>query len=135
MALRGARGIPDLSVKLVIDVNLSPRWVGSLGALGVEAVHWSTIGPLDAEDATILAWAKESGSVLLTCDLDFGAILAASGASGPSVIVIRARDVLPDAMASAVASLVLDLHDELESGVLVSVDAGQARARILPLTG
>ena len=108
---------------------------GVLGALGVEAVHWSTIGPLDAEDATILAWAKESGSVLLTCDLDFGAILAASGASGPSVIVIRARDALPEAMASAVASLVGDLRDELDRGALVSLDADQARARVLPLTG
>jgi predicted nuclease of predicted toxin-antitoxin system len=122
-------------VKLVIDVNLSPRWVGSLAALGVDSVHWSTIGQLDAEDTTILAWAKESGSVLLTCDLDFGAILAASGAASPSVIVIRARDVLPEAMASAVASLVADLRDELDRGALVSLDAGQARARVLPLTG
>jgi predicted nuclease of predicted toxin-antitoxin system len=45
-------------VKLVTDVNLSPRWVGSLAALGVDSVHWSTIGQVDAEDTTILPRAK-----------------------------------------------------------------------------
>lgn len=122
-------------MKVVIDVNLSPRWVESLSVLGVESVHWSTVGALDAADSAILAWTKERGFVLLTCDLDFGAILAASGASGPSVIVIRGRDVLPESMVTHVAAVVGDLTAELSQGVLVSVDAEQARMRILPLTG
>lgn len=121
-------------MRLVVDVNLSPRLVQALGAYGVDAVHWSALGPLDAEDAVLLAWARSNQSVLLTCDLDFGAILAASGASGPSVVVIRGRDVLPESMAASVSAVVRDLHDELYRGALGSLDADQARVRILPLT-
>ncbi len=41
-------------------------------------------------------WARPSGYVVFTHDLDFGALLAASHAGGPSVIQVRAQDVLPD---------------------------------------
>jgi predicted nuclease of predicted toxin-antitoxin system len=43
-------------VKIVIDVNLSPRWVDALVRHGHEAIHWSGIGESDAADATILEW-------------------------------------------------------------------------------
>jgi len=29
-------------MKLLVDMNLSPRWVGWLASVGVEAAHWST---------------------------------------------------------------------------------------------
>ena len=41
-------------MKLVIDMNLSPRLVTLLEPGGHEAVHWSAIGDVRAEDATIL---------------------------------------------------------------------------------
>jgi predicted nuclease of predicted toxin-antitoxin system len=42
-------------MKLLVDTNLSPRWVGLLGAAGVDAVHWSTVGPKNAPDTEIMA--------------------------------------------------------------------------------
>ena len=44
--------------------------------------------------------------VLLTHDLDFGAILASSGANIPSVIQIRTEDLRPDVLAGRVASII-----------------------------
>lgn len=120
-------------MKIVIDVNLSPRWVDALGQRGHEAIHWSSVGKLDAEDVTILEWVSDNGAVLLSCDLDFGAILAATGASGPSVIQIRGKDVLPEVIAERVAMVLSGLEHELQTGALVSLDTDQARVRVLPL--
>jgi predicted nuclease of predicted toxin-antitoxin system len=122
-------------VKVVVDVNLAPAWADRLTTAGHEANHWSQIGPLDAKDSEILAWAVEHNAVLLTCDLDFGAILASSQARTPSVLQIRARDVMPAAMDERVEGLLEDLRAELEQGAIVSVDFDLARIRVLPLVG
>jgi len=31
-------------MKLLVDMNLSPRWIGVLAGAGIEAAHWSTLG-------------------------------------------------------------------------------------------
>jgi len=41
-------------MKLLVDMDLSPRWVGVLTAAGFEAAHWSTLGSYDAPDAEIM---------------------------------------------------------------------------------
>lgn len=51
---------------LLIDMNLSPRWVGVLEAAGFEALHRSYVGPLDAPDAEILSFARNAVFVVLT---------------------------------------------------------------------
>jgi predicted nuclease of predicted toxin-antitoxin system len=83
-------------VKLLVDMNLSPSWVERLASHGFEAVHWSTISAATAPDVEILTWANEHAFVLITNDLDFSAILAASGGASPSVIQIRTQDLLSD---------------------------------------
>ena len=42
-------------MKLLLDMNLSPRWVGVLRLAGFDAVHWSTLGASNAPDAAIMA--------------------------------------------------------------------------------
>ncbi len=66
-------------------MNLSPRWVERLARYGFEAVHWSTLGAATAPDVEILTWANEYRFVVITNDLDFSAILAASAGVAPSV--------------------------------------------------
>jgi predicted nuclease of predicted toxin-antitoxin system len=63
-------------MKLLVDMNLSPAWVDFLILAGVEAVHWSTVGPVNAADQKIMEYAVQLGFVVLTHDLDFSAILA-----------------------------------------------------------
>ncbi|MFB3892252.1 MAG: DUF5615 family PIN-like protein [Phycisphaerae bacterium] len=65
-------------------MNLSPLWAGVLSAHGWEAVHWSSVGDPRASDKVVMSWAAANGHVVLTHDLDFGAILAATGAREPS---------------------------------------------------
>ena len=122
-------------MKLLVDMNLSPSWVGSLARRGFEAVHWSAVGAATAPDSEILSWAREHGFVLVTNDLDFSAILAATSGQSPSVVQFRAQDLLSETAVSAVASAVDAYSNDIERGALLSIDETCTRVRMLPLRG
>ena len=122
-------------MKILVDMNLSPRWVEFLTSAGFECSHWSQIGRMDAHDHELMRWAVEHDHVILTSDLDFGAILAATKGRGPSVLQLRSDLLTPEAMGSVVASTLKYTEAELKSGALVSLDAVRARLRVLPLGG
>jgi predicted nuclease of predicted toxin-antitoxin system len=98
-------------VTLLVDMNLSPGWIDGLARHGFEAVHWSTIGAATAPDVEIMTWAREHDFVLITNDLDFSAILAASAGASPSVVQIRTQDLLSDEAVSTVVKA-LEAHRE-----------------------
>ncbi len=122
-------------MKLLIDMNLAPRWVQVLQAEGIEAQHWSSIGPMGAPDREIMAYAAAHGLVVLTHDLDFSAMLAATGGAKPSVVQIRAEDVRPEAIGPALVAALRQMAADLEAGALVTVEPKRARLRLLPLRG
>lgn len=120
-------------MKILVDMNLSPRWLEYLMSAGFECSHWSQIGPADAHDDELMRWAAEHDHIILTSDLDFGAILAANKERGPSVLQLRSDLLTPEAMGSAVLSALKQAEAELNSGALVSLDSARARLRLLPL--
>jgi predicted nuclease of predicted toxin-antitoxin system len=120
-------------MKFVVDMNLSPEWVKVLRDAGFDAVHWRDIGPLDAPDAELLDWATKHERVVLTHDLDFGAILAASRALGPSVLQLRVSDPLPETHSATMLNAIRDFRDQLSGGALISIEPARARARVLPI--
>lgn len=122
-------------MKLLVDMNLSPRWVGFLERSGWQAVHWAMVGRADASDAEIMAFAVRHGFVVLTHDLDFSAILAATRGGKPSVVQIRSDSVDPDRIGAPVLAALRQMHAELAAGALLSVDPGRTRLRLLPLPG
>jgi predicted nuclease of predicted toxin-antitoxin system len=119
--------------KLVIDMNLSPQWAQALLDRGWEAVHWSTVGDPRATDRAIMDWAVANQYVVFTHDLDFGAMLALSHEAGPSVLQVRAQNVLPDHLGAAVVAALGQHEEDLSSGALVVVDEGRSRVRVLPI--
>jgi len=58
-------------MKLLADLHISPRTVAFLRSLGHEAVRVDGILPKTASDEEIVAAARDSGSTVLTQDLDF----------------------------------------------------------------
>lgn len=122
-------------MKLLVDMNLSPAWVDFLVANDFEARHWSRVGRPDAEDREVLRWAAGNGYIVLTNDLDFGAILAATQEQRPSVLLLRSDLLTPAAVGATVVAAVRQCAQELRAGALVSVDAVRARLRVLPLNG
>jgi len=122
-------------MNFLVDMNLSPQWCAVLRQHGHTCKHWSEVGDPRASDATLLAWAREHGFAVITHDLDFGAILAATGADAPSVIQCRTQDLLPAAMEDLLVSAIQRYETELASGALIVVDKQKSRVRILPLGG
>ena len=120
-------------MKLVVDLNLSPRWIPLLKAAGFDACHWSEVGAVTASDEQIIAWARTADAVVLTHDLDFSAILAFTKDTKPSVVQVRAEDINPDRIGSSVISAVTQFATELAAGAVISVDPVRARVRLLPL--
>jgi len=120
-------------MKFLFDMNLSPQWIGFFAERWIEAAHWSKVGPAGASDQEILSWAERHGYVIITHDLDFGALLAVGRGKGPSVVQLRARDVLPACLGELLLKVLAQFEEELERGVLLAVDVGRARVRIFPL--
>jgi predicted nuclease of predicted toxin-antitoxin system len=120
-------------MKILIDMNLSPGWVEVFRQQGWEAIHWSSVGDARATDAMITEWARAHQYVLFTHDLDFGAILATSRSEGPSVIQVRAQDVMPHGLGPRLVNIMRRYQSLLESGALITVDEARARLRILPI--
>lgn len=120
-------------ISLIVDISLSPAWVDVLAKHGWSAVHWSTVGDLRAKDRTVMAWAREHQHVVLTHDLDFGALLALTRASGPSVIQIRAHDVLPGHLEQIVVTTIQTYESQLLEGAIVTVDETRGKVRMLPI--
>jgi len=120
-------------VRVLVDMNLSPRWVAALEAASFDAVHWTVQGPPNAPDAEIMRYAVENNFVVLTQDLDFGAILAASTAHKPSVVQIRADNTNPDEIGPDVVRALRQAADALGRGALVTVEPGRRRMTLLPL--
>ncbi|HEX8069503.1 MAG TPA: DUF5615 family PIN-like protein [Pyrinomonadaceae bacterium] len=121
-------------MKFLVDMNLSPLWCDALKRNGWEAVHWSEVGNPRASDREIMAWAQAHDCVVFTHDLDFGAMLAATQAAGPSVIQIRAQDVSVTHLEAMMVATLRRFQAELEAGALIVLDEARARVRILPLT-
>lgn len=122
-----------MTLRLLIDMNLSPSWVEALHQAGFEAEHWYQLGAPNAPDRELFAWATEHQYIVFTHDLDFGALLAATQAESPSVFQIRTDDVSPEALAPRAINLLHRFAPQLSSGALIVVDEMRERVRILPL--
>ena len=72
---------------------------------------------------------NEHEFILITNDLDFSAILAASAGATPSVVQSRTQDLLSDAAVRIVASALEAHREDLERGALLSIDEGGTRVR------
>jgi predicted nuclease of predicted toxin-antitoxin system len=111
---------------------LAPRWVEVLQNAGFDAVQCSQRGRLNATDEEIMAYAAKTDFIVLTHDLDFSAILAATKGKKPSVIQIRAYDATPEIIGSRVIAALRHVESELEAGALLTIDPGRIRLRLLP---
>ncbi len=120
-------------MRILVDMNLSPRWAEVLAGNGFEVVHWSAVGDPRAPDRVIMEWARDHGYLVFTHDLDFGSILAVTKASGPSVVQLRTPDPLPERIGPAVAETLRRHEVILAAGALVVIDENRLRVRILPL--
>lgn len=121
-------------MQILIDMNLTYRWVDCLRNAGYEAVHWSSVGAANTKDVEIFEYARENGYVLLTNDLDFPQILAHTRQAMPSVVLLRSEPLVPEIRGQELIEALEVCRSDLERGAIVSLDwSGKPRARVLPL--
>jgi predicted nuclease of predicted toxin-antitoxin system len=100
---------------------------------GHDAVHLREEGLQRMLDPDILAKARTEGRTLLTMDLGFGYLLAASGAQLPSVIIFRQSNRRPDVVNALLADVLSRYEPELQAGAVISVSDASIRVRRLPI--
>jgi predicted nuclease of predicted toxin-antitoxin system len=122
-------------MRLLLDQGLPRSTVVHLENAGIEAAHVGDKGLATASDARILKAALEQGWVMVTLDADFHALLALSGAAGPSVIRIRIEGLRAEELARVLCNTLKVCEGDLTKGAMVSVTESGARVRQLPLLG
>ena len=120
-------------MKFLADMGISPRIVDFLQQLGHQAVHLQQQGLHKLKDPQILEKARNEERILLTHDLDFGDLLAASGAGLPSVVIFRLRNMRPEHVNRYLLKIISQYSEALEKGIIITVTEGRIRMRDLPL--
>ena len=80
-----------------------------------------------------MAYARERDYVVVSRDLGFSALLAASGAGHPSLVQIRASTANPEAIGETVIDALPTMEEELSAGAILTIEPARARLRLLPL--
>ena len=122
-----------MSLKVLIDMNISPLWVEYLKTHKVDAVHWSHIGDPKASDHVIMEWARKYKRIVFTNDLDFGKLLAISSLNSPSVIQLRTQNIMPEYLGKTFVAALKQYRMQLKTGCLIVLDDYSDRVRILPI--
>ena len=117
----------------MLDMGISPKTAVFLRNLGYDAIHLHDLKSDRSTDPAVMQMARNEERILLTHDLDFGELIAASGANAPSVIIFRLRNMKPKNVNRFLNAIITEHRDALEKGAIVSVTEGQVRVRLLPL--
>jgi predicted nuclease of predicted toxin-antitoxin system len=120
-------------MKLLVDMNLPPAFADMLIVDCIEAEHWSRVGENDATDIEIMKYALQHNYVVVTCDLDFSAILSATYGQKPSIVQVRARNIAWNILADLVVRAIKQNTVELDKGAVLTLDTKKSRVRLLPL--
>jgi predicted nuclease of predicted toxin-antitoxin system len=120
-------------MKLLLDQGLPRSAAGLLRDAGIDTVHTGEIGMATAEDSAILDRARGEGRIIVTLDSDFHTLLAWSGDSTPSVIRIRIEGLRAQSTANLLRKLLPKWIDELNQGVMLTVQPGRVRMHRLPI--
>jgi predicted nuclease of predicted toxin-antitoxin system len=121
-------------MKFLGDMGISPKSTEFLQALGYNAVHLLDQGLERLPDSEIMEKALTEGRIVLTHDLGFGDLLAASGERLPSVIIFRLQNMKPQNVNRYLQAIISQYSNELKQGVVVSVTEARIRVRDLPLS-
>ncbi len=121
-------------MKFLVDQNRSPALAERLRDAGHDAVHTMELGLERAEDDELLLLAREEQRVVISGDTDFGALLALTNATSPSVILFRSRHRRSaDDQATLLLAHLDDVEGDLIAGAVVVITDDRIRVRRLPL--
>ncbi len=120
-------------MNFLLNMNVDRDMAAPLKKRGHVCRHVGDIGMSRAKDIEIVAEAKNTGETIITHDLDYGHLLAFSGESAPSVIILRLRDLRTDEIISRLDAVWNEIESALMEGAIVSLSDKSLRIRNLPI--
>ena len=120
-------------MRLLADMGVAMSTVRALSAVGHDAVHLSDLGLIRLPDIDILRKAMADRRIVVTFDLDFGDLMAASGGALPSVITCRLADATPEFVTRRLLDVLQERAMDLEAGAMITVEDTRERIRRLPI--
>lgn len=120
-------------MRFLADMGVSSTTVGALRVEGHDAVHLRDEGLIELPGPEIFEKAHRERRIVLTFDLDFGDLLAASRGLAPSVILFRLRNQTPAAVTPRLFGVLEACSAELERGAIIIVEDDGYRLRHLPI--
>ena len=120
-------------MRFLADAGISPKTVEFLRRAGHDAVHVRELSLQRAGDRQVAERARADGRVLLTFDLDFGAVLALGVLDRPSVVIFRLADERADAVNRRLEAVLAEQAQAIEAGALILVEDARYRIRRLPI--
>jgi predicted nuclease of predicted toxin-antitoxin system len=120
-------------IRLLLDQGVPREAAQQLRSAGLDALHVGDLGMSAAADIEILEAARAREAFIVTLDADFHAILAVSGASGPSVIRIRQQGLKAAALAHLLGNLLSQYEADLRHGCMITVKRRKTTCHRLPI--
>lgn len=121
-------------MRFLLDEGLSPRLGDLLADAGHDVVHVRDIGLKSSPDPDILRRAIDEQRIMITLDTDFGALVAHSHATVPSIVLFRGQVTRrADRQAALLLTNLEDVADDLNAGAVVVVGDDRVRVRRLPI--
>ena len=122
-------------IRLLLDQGRPRSTAELLRRDGWDVLHVAECGLSEAPDSQTLRYAEANDRIVCTLDADFHALLAVSGATGPSVVRMRRQGLRGPELASLLKQVWSQIAEALETGALVTVTDRTIRLRRLPVIG
>lgn len=119
--------------RILLDQGIPRGTAVLLRDAGLDACHVGELGLARASDQEILDLSRVQGRICCTLDADFHRLLAAAGASAPSVVRVRVEGLKSAEMARLIQRVLDEAGSALAHGAAVTVTARAIRVRSLPL--
>jgi predicted nuclease of predicted toxin-antitoxin system len=120
-------------MRFLADMGVSQQVVEWLRTNGHDAVHLRDEGLQRLPNGEIFQKAGREQRIVLTFDLDFGEILAASAGQIVSVVLFRLRNTRADFVIQRLGDVLNQSSADLSQGAIVVVEDGRHRVRKLPI--
>ena len=120
-------------MRFLADMGVSQQVVEWLRTNGHDAVHLRDEGLQRLPNGEIFLKAGREQRIVLTFDLDFGEIVAASGGQIVSVILFRLRNTRTAFVIQRLEDVLIHSSANLTQGAIVIVEDGRHRVRSLPI--
>lgn len=120
-------------MRFLVDMNIAPGVAEWLRASGHDAAHVREQGLASAPDPDLFSMAAREDRIVVTFDLGFGEIIAASGERRVSVVLFRTRSVRKAYLIERLRQVLPAAEETLAGGAVVVVEDARHRIRRLPV--